>query len=42
MIHTMLFINLNIINNNDIQIKIENLEKTIEKITNNIKKEINE
>ena len=32
----------NIINNNDIQIKIENLEKTIEKIPNNIKKEINE
>ena len=32
----------NIINNNDIQIKIENLEKTIDKIPNNIKKEINE
>ena len=31
-----------LINDNDIQIKIENLEKTIEKIPNNIKKEINE
>ena len=38
MIHTMLFINLN----NDIQIKTENLEKTIEIIPKNIKKEIDE
>ena len=42
MIHTKLFINLNIINNNDIQIKTENLEKTIEIIPKNIKKEIDE
>ena len=42
LIHIMLFINLNIINNNDIQIKTENLEKTIEIIPKNIKKEIDE
>ncbi len=51
MIYIILFMNLfhfslkslkNLINNNNIQIKIENLEKTIEKIPNNIKKEINE